>query len=69
VTIQNGVTKIGASAFSHCEKLKEVSIPESVVEIGSCAFENTKIETITLPKSITNIAAMAFRRLRESSKS
>lgn len=38
VTISDGVTKIGASAFENCTKLTEITIPQSVTSIGVSAF-------------------------------
>jgi len=38
VTIPEGVTKIGDSAFEDCKNLTSVTIPESVTEIGERAF-------------------------------
>lgn len=40
VTIVNGVTSIGRSAFSSCYNLREVSIPASVEYIGGGAFSS-----------------------------
>ena len=45
--IVRGVTKIGAYAFYGCEKLIEVTIPETVTEIGQEAFNTPKM-TINL---------------------
>ena len=36
----NGVEKIGAGAFSDCKSLKNLIIPDSVIEIGENAFKN-----------------------------
>lgn len=40
VVIDNGVTTIGKNAFYDCMSLKEVNIPESIVNIGLDAFNN-----------------------------
>ncbi|MBQ1213430.1 MAG: leucine-rich repeat domain-containing protein, partial [Tidjanibacter sp.] len=40
VTIGNGVTEIGGSAFWGCTSLTSVTIPDSVTSIGNNAFEN-----------------------------
>ena len=39
VIIENGVTGIGKLAFANCPELRTVTIPRSVTEIGSGAFE------------------------------
>lgn len=41
VEIQEGITEIGSWAFSGLEKLKKLSIPQSVCHIGENAFRGT----------------------------
>lgn len=43
VILPEGLTSIGESAFSNCVNLKEISIPESVVQIEYYAFRNTAL--------------------------
>ena len=40
IEIGNGVTTIGASAFSSCDSLTNITIPSSVTSIGETAFDN-----------------------------
>ena len=47
------VTEIGAEAFSDCENLSEITLPETLTSLGRCAFENTAIQEITIPKYVT----------------
>ncbi len=68
VTIQKGVQSIGASAFSNCENLSEVILPETVEFIGAYAFGQTKITSITIPEGIHWISIGTFAycsRLKE----
>lgn len=61
VRIENGITNIGAGAFSECKNLTRVEIPESVKEIGTKAFyccENLK--NVTFPSGLTRIGEAAF---------
>ncbi|MGN1037572.1 MAG: leucine-rich repeat protein, partial [Ruminococcus sp.] len=44
VTIPDSVKKISESAFSHCENLEYINIPESVEYIGAWAFCGTPFE-------------------------
>ena len=61
VTIPNGVTSIGSSAFDTCTQLTNVTIPSSVKSIGVSAFANTlRITSITIPASVTEIKNKAF---------
>lgn len=48
-------------AFSYCCRLKKVSIPESVREIGRLAFERcSMLEEVVIPESVEKIRAYAF---------
>lgn len=46
IVIPNNVTTIGRYAFYRCYNLKEVTIGESVREIGGYAFAHTNLQTI-----------------------
>lgn len=55
------VNRINSSAFSHCELLESVTIPESVTEIGNSAFYGCRsLESVTIPSTITSIGLGAF---------
>ena len=65
VTIPQGVTAIGGSAFAGCEKLKSVTLPDSVKQLGTAehgfVFLGCKaLENITLPSSLTAIEQGLF---------
>ena len=62
VTIPDGVKTI-SSAFISNTAITEVSIPESVTEIGSYSFSScVKLEKINLPSGITTIGERAFTK-------
>ena len=54
------VTKIGANAFSDCNTLISVSIPNSVTKIDYNAFKGCALVSVVLPNSITIIGISAF---------
>ncbi|WP_461257409.1 leucine-rich repeat domain-containing protein [Treponema sp. R80B11-R83G3] len=60
VIIPNGVTSIGAYAFSGCASLASVTIPNSVTNIGAYAFSYCGLASVTIPNSVTSIGDHAF---------
>ncbi|MBO5820205.1 MAG: leucine-rich repeat domain-containing protein, partial [Alistipes sp.] len=61
VTIPNGVTEIGDSAFYSVNNLQTINIPNSVKTIGTFAFIGcTSLNNINLPNSLTKIGVRAF---------
>ena len=59
--IREGVSVIGAFAFSGCSKLTNIIIPDSVTSIGDYAFSGcSNLEKITIPGSVTSIGDCAF---------
>ena len=56
------VTRIGKGAFSGCNELTLIDIPEGVTEIGTSAFSGcTILEDVDLPNSLVSIEMYAFQ--------
>ena len=60
VVIPDGVTSIGDFAFAYNDKLVSVTIPESVVSIGTDVFWGSKINIVDVPETVTSIDEDAF---------
>ena len=55
------VIAIGNRAFSSCEKLTSIVIPDSVTRIGNRAFRGCSgLASIEIPDSVTEIGEWAF---------
>ncbi len=61
VSLPQGLTTIGYSAFSGCRNLASIVIPGSVTHIGEGAFSGCGgLTSITIPNSVTTIGEDAF---------
>ena len=61
VTVPDGVTSIGQSAFEWCHSLTSITLPDSVTSIGECAFSYcSSLTSITLPDGLTSIGKSTF---------
>ena len=55
------ITAIGSKAFSECDRLTSVTIPDSVTGIGERAFEGCEgLTTVTISDSVTSIGNGTF---------
>lgn len=60
------IISIGDYAYSNCENLKSVQIPNSVEIIGKYAFDYcTKLESVSIPSSVKSIGECAFNHCSE----
>ena len=61
IKIDNGVNSIGDYAFSTCQQLISVIIPESVETIGFGSFTAcNSLTNVTIPKNVSEIGGNAF---------
>ena len=58
--IPEGVTSIGNKCFKGCTTLAHISLPSTLINIGSFSFSNTDITTITIPEGVTSIGDKWF---------
>ncbi len=60
--IPNGVTHLARSAFSGCQRLQSISIPNTVTHIdGDSAFASCiSLKTITIPNSVISMPTYVF---------
>lgn len=61
VKLRAGITSVPEYCFAENRKIKKVILPDSVKEIGECAFMNcTALKAAGLPSSLQHIAGYAF---------
>ena len=61
VSISDGVTRIGNSAFYWYYRLQNINIPNSVIEIGAGAFEDcSSLTSIEIPANVSTIEDDTF---------
>lgn len=59
------VTGIGADCFFNCDKMRSVSIPDTVTSIGGQAFALCRgLTELIIPDSVTELGVRAFRDCR-----
>lgn len=54
-------TSISRKSFQYCSSITNVTIPNSVTEIGNNAFEGCSFTSIDIPNSVTSIGDRAFQ--------
>lgn len=60
-TVKDGTKRIGESAFFEIAALEQLTLPASVAEIDTCAFEGcSELKTATLNEGLERIGAFAF---------
>lgn len=72
IEVKFGVTSIGNAAFSGCNNVSKVSLPEGLLSIGQYAFEcsadsTPQLKTLQFPSTLIEIEKFAFLRSNLSS--
>ncbi|MDO4983729.1 MAG: leucine-rich repeat protein [Eubacteriales bacterium] len=60
IVIGDGITRVGNTAFCGCAMLEEISMPDSMMEIGDWAFAYTDIVSISIPENVTTVGRYVF---------
>lgn len=60
LTISEGITTVGATAFLRCKNLKSVNFPSTLKSVDDYSFAGCAISEIKLPKGLTTIGKSAF---------
>lgn len=55
-----GMKKIGISAFYHCDNISSIKLPEGIESLGSFAFSFCNLSEIEIPASVTYIGGFTF---------
>ena len=59
------VTSIGKWAFYGCNNLTSVTIPDTVTEIGDCAFLRCKIKSVKIGANVKKLGVACFQGCKE----
>lgn len=65
VEVEEGITGIGANAFSGLYNVTTIKLPKTLTSIGDSAFSQTAVVNVKLPDSVTNIGAKVFQNCTE----
>lgn len=68
VTFEEGTTEIVRGILKNCKNITKVTIPNSVIKIGSGAFSNSGLTEIKLPNSVKEIDYYAFENCSNLTK-
>ena len=59
--IPNTIEVIGMQSFAGCKELTSIQLPQSISDIGECAFAESGLSNIIIPNSVNFIGTGAFQ--------
>lgn len=60
IKFDEGITRIGTSFICQLSNIDTLTLPSTLIEISSVAFEETSFTSIIIPESVTTIGSYAF---------
>ena len=61
VIVEEGCFNIGSNAFGNCEKIKKVTLPESLNTLGVCCVKGCRnLQQINIPSNLKVVRSSAF---------
>lgn len=68
VVVSDGIKEIGDYAFSDCENMENIILPDSISVIGMQSFYETALTEVTLPVELNTLGAGAFSGCKKLNK-
>ena len=65
VKLNDGLKIIKEGTFIDCKSLTEITVPDSVISIGTVILSGSGVETIRIPASVSKIDDSAFMNVEE----
>ena len=59
--LPNSINIITGGIFMDCKSLKSITIPDTVTEIGECAFGGAGLNDVTIPDSVVSLGEAVFQ--------
>ncbi len=60
VSVADGITTVGSYAFADCQYMIFTDLPDSISEIGTCAFYQARMTAFVVPSGLKKVGESAF---------
>ncbi len=67
IILPETIRAILRDAFSGCEKLRQINLPDELVYIGDCCFNGSGLEHVAIPALVQNIPFVCFANCKNLS--